>query len=522
MKKIDEKYYIEQKKIQNFFKIEDYLSVISKCKRLISTYGETIELNHYIGMAYEFFLDNENALIYFKKILKYNPGYIPALNNLANIYKKQNQFKLAEESYLRIIQKEPKYINAYVNFANLKRDLNDFTKSISLYKLALEINNNIPLIHYNISQTYLNIGNFDLAIKHADKTLELDNNFTRADRLKSACTKYEANNSHLKDMENKLNITTLNDLQKLHIFFALGKAYEDIKDYKKSFYFVQQGNNICKNNNKYDITNDIALFSSIKENFTNINYQNFETLNSDITIIFIVGMPRSGTTLTEQILSSDDNIYGAGELDLLPKIIKENFIKDEILWKKIDFEKLSDFKINELRNQYMDGLKNYNIKEKIIIDKAPLNFRWIGLIKILFPNSKVIHCKRDPKDNCLSIYKNFFESSLEWSYDQKDLGTFYNIYLDLIKFWKNQLSDFIYDLNYENLINNFEDEAKKLVNFCNLNWSKQFLNHHKNNNPIKTVSVAQARQPIYRSSMKSSDKFNLYLSDLFSILNKKK
>jgi hypothetical protein len=134
----------------------------------------------------------------------------------------------------------------------------------------------------------------------------------------------------------------------------------------------------------------------------------------------------------------------------------------------------------------------------------------------------VIHCKRDPKDNCLSIYKNFFESSLEWSYDQKDLGTFYNIYLDLIKFWKIQLSDFIYDLNYESLINNFEDEAKKLVNFCNLNWSKQFLNHHKNNNPIKTVSVAQARQPIYRSSIKSGDKFNLYLSDLFSILNKRK
>ena len=140
MKEIDQNFHLEFKKIQNLFVVKDYLTIISKCKKLIKIYGESIETIHCVAMAYELYGDNDQAIFYFKKIIKNNPNYIPALNNLANIYKKENLFNLAEENYLKIIKQEPNYIAAYVNYANLKRDLNDFEKSIELYRNALKIN----------------------------------------------------------------------------------------------------------------------------------------------------------------------------------------------------------------------------------------------------------------------------------------------------------------------------------------------------------------------------------------------
>ena len=518
MKKINQDFQIEFKKIQNLFIVKDYLAIISKCKKLIKNYGESLETIHFIGIAYELLGDNNMAIIYFKKIIKNNPNYIPALNNLANIYKKELLFDLAEENYLKIIKKEPNYVAAYVNYANLKRDLNDFKKSIELYKFALNLNNDLPLVHYNLAQAYLNIGNNQLSIEHSNKALKIDDHFTNADRLKSICIKYTTEDPHLGKMEEKLNNLQLSDFQRVQLFFGLGKAYEDLKIYKKSFNYLEQGNKAYKNIINYDIRSDINLFSSIKKSFSDINYQQYTNNNFDKKIIFILGMPRSGTTLTEQILSTHNDVCGAGELGLLPGIIKNKFITNNKLDDSINFNNLDNSLVFDLGKEYMEKLMSYNIKESIIIDKAPLNFRWIGLIKILFPDSKIIHCTRDPKDNCLSIYKNFFESSLEWSYDQNDLGKFYKLYLDLIYFWKKKLPEFVYDLNYEKLINDQQNETKKLVNFCDLRWSNNFLNHHKNSSPIKTASVSQARQPIYKSSIKSSEKFDLYLSDLFNIL----
>ena len=149
-------------------------------------------------------------------------------------------------------------------------------------------------------------------------------------------------------------------------------------------------------------------------------------------------------------------------------------------------------------------------------DKAPLNFRWIGFIKNIFPNAKIIHCNRDPKNNCFSIFKNLFEGGLNFSYNQNDLVKYYKSYLNLMEFWKSKYSDSIFDIKYENLISNSEEEIKKIIKFCNLEWEDNCLSFHNNKTPIKTMSTAQARKPIYKSSIKGFDKFK----DYFSILDK--
>ena len=230
-------------------------------------------------------------------------------------------------------------------------------------------------------------------------------------------------------------------------------------------------------------------------------------------------MPRSGTSLVEQIISSHSNVFGAGELPQLSKIIKDELITDNTISReKVNYLINNISFADDLRKKYYNYLKRFNASEIFITDKAPLNFRWIGIIMILFPKSKVIHCLRNPKDNCLSLYKNFFEGGLNFSYNQKELGTYYNIYRDLMNYWKRSLPGFIHEAKYENIIENSEEEIKKIIEFCGLPWEENCLSFYKNKTPIKTMSTAQARQPIYKSSINSADKFSLHLKELYKII----
>tara|TARA_B100000287_G_scaffold287635_1_gene271066 strand:- start:102 stop:554 length:453 start_codon:yes stop_codon:yes gene_type:complete len=146
---------------------------------------------------------------------------------------------------------------------------------------------------------------------------------------------------------------------------------------------------------------------------------------------------------------------------------------------------------------------------------------WIGFIKIFFPNSKIIHCFRNPKDNCLSIFKNHFSSpTMSWAYDQKSIAGQYILYSRLMDYWKSKFKDDIFDANYEKIINSPEQEVKKIISFCDLPWDPECLNFHKNKKtPVQTVSVAQASKPIYKSSIQSNEPYAEYLSEMFNILD---
>ena len=156
---------------------------------------------------------------------------------------------------------------------------------------------------------------------------------------------------------------------------------------------------------------------------------------------------------------------------------------------------------------------------KIILDKSPLNFIWIGFIKLLFPKAKIIHCKRNLRDVGLSIYKNFFDGGhLPWSYSEETLIKFIEAYKDLMNFWNEKFPNTIYDAKYEKIIEDPENEIKNMIKFCNLDWEEDCLQFYNNKTPIKTLSTAQARKPIYKSSKNSFEKFAPYLSDLNKLI----
>ena len=433
------------------------------------------------------------------------------LNNMGITQHKLENFNKAEECFLRGIKIAPNYINILNNLGNLKKDLNYTEEAIKFYKKSLSINNSILETHLNIAFCYQSLGKYDDSIYHLGEALKINPKSTVSDRLISTMKKYKKDDVHLNEMIVKINKLELNDEQLSNLYFGLGKAYEDLCDYDQSFLNYQKGNKILKKINKFDI-------NDVKNNFTQIRnfFKSYPKIKDSINsrkIIFIVGMPRSGTSLVEQILSSHKKVYGGGELPFLQKIVDKKFLEK---FKDINLNEISDIDklISECHDQYVNKINIYDDKQEFFTDKAPLNFRFIGFIKCIFPNSKIINCKRDFFDTAWSNYKHYFPASLPFTNDLNDLSNYYKLYSGLIDFWKKDYANDIFDIEYENLVTNPKKEIDKLLKFCGLEWDNNCMSHENNSRSIKTASATQARKPIYKSAINSSSVFKKYLIEL--------
>ena len=498
----------------NQFNTKNFELVISKGKTLLKKNPEYVILYNLIGSAYQNTGEYIKAKKSFIEGLKLDPKNIALMNNLAMSHKNLLEYKLAQKLYLEIININSKYINAYINLGNLKRDLNNFSEAIELYEKALKLNDKNPTIYYLLALAHQGIGNFEKTVYYSNECLKLDPKFTRADHIISQSIKYKKEDNHLINLKEKIKKFNDNSFEKIDLYFSLAKAEEDLGNINFASENLIRGNNLKKKLINYNVSNELNLLKKIKEKFSKFEYQNL-SIDHKNNIIFILGMPRSGTSLVEQIITSHSNVFGGVELPILSKIIKENFIDNENSIRD-DFNKnLQDILlIEKLRSEYFNFIKNFDYDEKFITDKSPLNFRWIGFIKSIFPNSKIIHCKREPKKNCLSMFKNLFEGGLNFTYDQKDLIKYFKEYQNLMEFWNLRFENSILSVEYENLVQNNKSEIHKIIKFCGLEWEESCLSFHKNKTPIKTMSTAQARKPIYNSSLKSFDKFKEYLTIL--------
>lgn len=506
-------------KLVNQFNYGNYKLVIQEVTILLKKLPNNSFLLNLLGSCYQKLGHYETAMKNFLQVLSTEPKNLAAMNNLANIHKDLLEFKKAEDIYKKIIEINPNYVNAITNYANLKFQLDQYEDAIKLYKIALNIDYKSENIHYNMGLTYQSYGAFEQAEKHFKEMLKINPSSTIADRLISRFTKYKKDNSHFKEMIERSRIKDLNDNSKINLYFALGKAYEDTKDYEKSFSFIKKANNLTNSKFYYNKNEDDKFTSDLQKFFDKESIKNFINVKNDNKIIFILGLPRSGTSLAEQIISSHSEVYGAGELNYLENLIQKKFFTNNQLNLELlneDFNKL----INQSGKEYLKLVKNFETNKKIITDKAPQNFKWIGFINLFFINSKIIHCYRDPKDNFLSLYKNFFPEGLEWTYNEENLINYYKNYRIIMNFWKKTFPDKIYDLNYEKLINNSEAEIKNLIKFCDLKWEDSCLEFYNTKRSIKTLSVSEARKPIYKSSLSSSENFKKYLQNSFDKLEK--
>ena len=483
--------------------------VITEAKGLLRKRSHQIIYN-ILSIAYQSLGKFDLSVKIMEEALKKNPKNPYFLNNMGISKHKLECFEEAEHYFKKGLTVAPNYINILNNIGNLKKDLNQIDEAIFFYKKSLLINENLTETQFNLATIYITLGKFNDAEKHLNKILEINPKITEADRLISSFTKYREDSHHLKTMINKIEDKTLNKNQLIHLHFALGKAFEDVEKYETSFKNFNKANQYLNEIVKYDIHQDVEKFEKIKET---AEYINKVIINKNSRqLIFIVGMPRSGTSLIEQIISSHSNVFGGGELPFLSNVVNEEILNN----KKLDTIKDNDLKnlLEITQEQYISKISKMDSSNKVFIDKAPLNYRYIGFIKKIFPNSKIINCNRDPIDVCWSNYKNFFSGTLLFSNDLNNLALYYSLYQNYIKFWKELFPDEIYDMIYENLVENPKEEIKNLLNFCDLEWEENCLKHENNPKSIKTASWVQARKPIYQSAVKSSDHFRVYLAEL--------
>jgi len=502
-------------KITNKLKAGLFDEVILDARTLLKKTKHPVLFN-VLSIAFQSKGEFDNSVKIMKEALELNPRNVLHMNNIAISYHKLDKFEDAEKYFLRGLELDPNYINILNNIGNLKKDLNLIDEAINYYKKSLTVENNILETHFNLASIYQSSGEFEKSKEHLKKTLEINPNFFEADRVLSLITKYDKNNEHFKIMLKKVSDSKPNNINLHHLHFGLGKCYEDVKDYENAFFHYDKGNVIKKKTTNYNIQEDIKKFEKIKNIFK--NYKNIKIKKNKRKIIFILGMPRSGTSLTEQILSSHGNVFGGGELPFIPSIINKKFLQDENIK---NFNEIYDLekKLSSSQDQYLTHASSLDNSEKSFTDKTPLNFRYIGFLINIFPDLKIINCKRNPIDTCWSNFKNYFAGQINFSNNLEDLSEYYNQYESIIKFWKKYFSDSIYDLNYENLVSNSETEIKNLIKFCELSWDPNCLKHHENKRMIKTVSFNQARKPIYQSAIKSSNVYEKYLDKLVKNFN---
>ncbi len=499
--------------LTNKLKAGFFQEVINETKLLLKKRKHQVLFN-LLSLSYQSLGEHQKSIDIMELALKANSRNPHFLNNIGLSHFNLNNFKKAEDYFNRGLDEAPKYISILNNLGSLKSFLNLNKEAISCFKKILEINDKSVEPYYNLAINYEALGEFDKSLECLTKILDLNPKFTHADRMISIMTKYTENHKHYKDIKNKLEKLKLNEVQKSHLYFALGKYFEDIKDYDKSFTNYSSGNKIIKKLSKYKIEYHKDEFMKIK----NFNYENLD-ISKNITLrklIFIVGMPRSGTSLVEQILSSHKEVFGGGELSfleieinkILSKFQNNNHLKKEVIQELVQ----------DCRNEYFEKISNYDTSYKIFTDKAPLNFRFSGFIKYLFPNAKIINCTRHPMDIAWSNFKNYFSNSMPFTNDLEDIGHFYKLYENLMVFFKKKFPEIIYDIEYSNLVENPELEIKKLLSFCELNWDDNCLKHEQNERAIRTASSTQARKPIYKTAIKSSDRYKDYLKNIESIL----
>ncbi|RWM37123.1 sulfotransferase [Mesorhizobium sp.] len=451
-----------------------------------------------LGLGY----DNEKALRYFARAVGEEPQNPYYHLSLGETYLKLSEFTPAIRHIQQALVLKPDLVEALCVLGDAYKAFDKGEMALPLFEKALKIDRDHPVARMGLPRALASLGRMDEAAVYLKKAIERRIAVPAAYNALVHTRKFTEEPPELAAI-----LTDLRDLDHgsegaAELHHAAGKLLNDLRRYKEAMDHFKKGNQA--RGQKFDLENYRRWVDAMIETFTPELVASMAAYGNPSEVpVFVVGMPRSGTTLTEQICASHPDVHGAGELSKLRRIANAIGLKDGSdanLGKSV--ATITPDLTRTLAEEHLSYLRERSPAALRIVDKMPHNFELIGLVAILFPNARIIHCRRDAIDNCISCFVLPFSEAHSYSGDLQTLGLYYREYDRLMRHWNNVLPGRIFENRYETLIENQEEQSRRLIDYLGLPWDDACLRFFDRDGSVNTFSRWQVRQPIYTSSVK--------------------
>lgn len=511
-------YFLKGTALRSLGKFYESLEYFKKSTELAP---ELPEVHNSYGVALGSVGKFEESIKYYKEAIKLDRNFADAYANLATALHKSNNYTEAMEIFDKAIDLNPNNYLLYSNLASLYQSLGEDEKTFSFYEKSLELNSNDPEIYNNMGIAHGEFGRIEKAAEFYKKALEINPINSKFFRHLANTGKLDLGEPIVNKMKNIYHNEEVSKEDKAEIGFGLGFILDKNKRFEEAFKYIKDSNLILSLKQNYDVDNDINIVSKMRDIYSK-KENIFTDYAFDYSPIFILGMPRSGTTMLERIITNHEDVDQMGELTALSDLVT-HARKSETSWPSIiDLLDVNDYV--QLGNDYLNTVLQIspNVKKKFT-DKMPYNFLLVGLIRSVFPKSKIIHAQRDSRDNCLSIFMLKLFGSHKYAHTLKDLAKYYNMHFEIMNFWNNQYKDNIQEpilhVQYEDLVMDPVNKTKEIFKYCELDYQEGNERFDLNKNNVRTASNHQVRKKINSSSIGRWKNYESELKDLILELN---
>lgn len=465
--------------------------------------------------------DIDEAERLFRRAVKHAPDFVDAVIDLGNTLKDQNRYEEAIECFRQAIKLEPTSVKAHYQLASTLSPAALTYEAIESYERVLELRPKHAGAKLGLGHGLKTVGRQEEAVQAYRDCIELKPNKGETYWSLANLKTYQLSDADISEMESQVEKGGLSDESHVNFLFALAKADEDRGNFDRAWEYYSQGNATRRMLEHYDPVRTEVQNDEIIKVFSKEFVQGSAGLgNPDVSPIFVVGLPRSGSTLIEQILASHSRVEGTSELPYVQQVARTLDLNraDGINYPQALLE-LEEKHFKALGKDYLDRAQMHRLEgTPHFIDKMPNNFPSVGLIHLMLPNAKIIDARRYPLDSCLSCYRQLFGQGQPFTYDLTDIGEYFLQYQRLMDHWHDILPGRVLTVQYEDVVTDFEAQVKRLLDYCELPWEDECLRFHDTDRPVRTASSEQVRQPIYSKSVHFWRNHEKHLGELIDVL----
>ncbi len=485
-----------------FFNLKKYSDAMEWFEKAVSLdpgnteysllYGETLRLSSYPGKCEEVI----------SQLLENDPNNDRALFSMGQLYASRQQWFKAIDNFNKVVELKPSNTQARLALSEMLLLTGQTETALIQAEKALSSEKRKPEIHCLLANIHQMMGHKEKSQKYLEKSIAISPEYAAAyTELVKTKKVNEQDMPLIRRMEKQLE-KGMEASNRVNFHFALAKAYNDLKDYDQAFSHLHKGNLLLYG--EFPLDDFRRKIKGIKKAYKSIDIgQLKDSGNPSTAPVFIVGMPRSGTTLIDQVLSSHSSVHSLGESMEIEFCSQDACEEADIEFTPYTLPQLDQALVKKYAQRYLDHALADAADAKRVVDKMPANFIKLGFILTLFPNARIIHSMRHPLDTALSCYFQHFRASvyMEWTNDLSMLGQYYRGYAELMAFWKKRFPGQILDVRYEDMTQDLENNARRIVEFVGLEWEEACLDFHKSKRVVQTASLWQVRQPIYKTSV---------------------